>query len=42
MDMADLGFIQLIAVVILGFSTAAIAEWIEDDRRDTSTAIKRR
>lgn len=42
MDMADMGFFQLIAVVILGLSTVAIAGWIEDDRRAPAKAIKRR
>lgn len=41
MDMADLGMMQLIAVVILGMATGGIAQWIDEDRRATK-AIKRR
>lgn len=32
MDVNDMGMFQLIAVVILGLSTVAIAGWIEDDK----------
>jgi|GEM_PF-5258538 hypothetical protein len=42
MDIADMGFVQLIAVVILGMATGGIAQWIEDDRRAPTKAIKRR
>lgn len=36
MDVADMGFFQLIAVVIIGLATEAIALWIDDDRANVA------
>lgn len=36
MDIADMGMVQLIAVVLLGLSTAVISQWVDDDRRETA------